>query len=64
MHRPNYVAAVWKRTENPHLTLLDITEHGWNFDGSMQWIDQMFPENVADLLMDDTEDEGEGGFNE
>ena len=49
MHWANYVAGVWKRTDNPYLTLPDITEHGWNFDP--------FLKNIADLLMDDTEED-------
>ena len=44
MKRANYVAAVWKRTEHPQILFPSIEEHDWQADGSVNWIEEPFPD--------------------
>ena len=56
--RANFVAAMWKRTENTHLDLPDITDHGWNIDGTIDWIGEPYPVDITEpLLGEDIEEE-------
>jgi hypothetical protein len=49
--RANFVAAMWKRTESRNLDLQDITDHGWNIDGTIDYIDEVCPADVTELLL-------------
>ena len=37
----------------------DITDHGWNVDGSIRWIVKPFPDDINDLLIDEGEENKE-----
>ena len=52
MDRANYVAAMWKRTMHATLDSPEITNHGWNIDGSINWVVDTFPENIIDMILD------------
>ena len=52
MDRANYVAAMWKRTMHATMDSPEITNHGWNIDGSINWVVDTFPENIIDMILD------------
>ena len=33
-----------------------MEEHGWNYDGSIMWITETYPEDVSELLINDEDD--------
>jgi hypothetical protein len=50
---------MWKRTESRNLDLPDITDHRWNIDGTIDYIDEVCPADVTELLLiaEDIEEE-------
>ena len=48
LQRTNYI---WKLTSRALLILRDISDCGWNEDSRNKWIQQLFPEDITDLLM-------------
>ena len=46
------------------LTLPDITDHRWDEDGRIRWIQQSFPDDTPELLMfdNDIDDDSENAF--
>jgi len=57
LKRSNFVAAMWKRTPSPILELPNITDHGWNIDGTIEWITQSFPDSIEELLIQHENDD-------
>ena len=59
MDRANYVAALWKHSMHATIDSPEIWDHGWNVDGSINWVEQVFPEDVIEIIMDnyDSDDE-------
>ena len=53
--RANYVARIWKLTLCASLSLPDITDHGWDEDDRIKWLQQPFPDDITELLMFDNE---------
>ena len=56
--RTNCVASIWKNTHRATINIPDVTEHGWNDDGTIEWIQEAFPENITEFLMDEDTEEG------
>lgn len=58
--RANFVAAVWKRSNQAQVEIPDVTAHGWLHDYSIMWVsDDVYPQEVEDVLLSpeyDTED--------
>ena len=50
-HRANYVAKIWKSTMEIEVNCPDITQHGWNEDGSIKWIENVFPGDIEEILL-------------
>ena len=50
-HRANYVAKIWKLTMENQVNCPDITQHGWNEDGRIKWIENVFPEDIEEVLL-------------
>ena len=58
--RANYVAKVWKCSLENMVDYPDITLHGWNEDGSVKWVDEVFPNDVEEILLhEEYDDDGE-----
>ena len=55
LQRANYVARIWKLTLCASLSLPDITDHGWDEDDRIKWLQQPFPDDITELLMFDNE---------
>ena len=54
--RSCYVAAIWKRPIEAKRNLPDITSYGWKSNGSIQWTDDIYPDEVKDVLFHDNYD--------
>ena len=51
--RSNYVARMWRRASMPVMSLDDPQNHGWLPDLKTDWIDEPYPEDVTELLLND-----------
>ena len=60
----NFVSKLWKSTRIAQLILPNIEEHGWNTDGSIAWILDLYPEYILDLLTNDENESEDGNDNE
>ena len=58
--RALFVAKMWRSTPTAWLELPEITEFGWEADGSPIWIEEAFPDDVSLLLLTENGDEDEG----
>ena len=56
IQRANYVARIWRKAGDPMMMLEDPARHGWLPDLSTDWIQEAYPNDVAELLIstDDT----------
>ena len=41
--RSNMVAALWKRSMIANIEMPDITQHGWDVNGNINWVEEVFP---------------------
>ena len=41
---------MWRMSTTPGFQMPDITQHGWQSDGSIHWITQVFPPTVENIL--------------
>ena len=57
-HRANYVAQIWKSTMENEVNCPDITQHGWNEDGSIKWIGNVLPEDIEEILLHENFENG------
>ena len=64
VRRAVFVANMWRNTPTSWLDLPDITGFGWEVDGTPIWIDEAFPDDVAELLFDEEDDEEEDDFDD
>ena len=55
--RANYVAKTWKSDLNLIVSAPEIYENEWRVTGGIEWVEQIFPEVVDDILMDDEYEE-------
>ena len=62
--RTNFVASIWKNTHCETINTPDVTEHGWNADGTIEQIQEAFPENNIEFLMDEGTEESDGVLSE
>lgn len=57
--RANYVARMWRHASSPKLELESPTLHGWDTDLSLKWVEQPYPDDIAELLVQQTETDDE-----
>ena len=50
--RANYVAKLWRSSLTSFVEMPPIFENGWNNDGTILWVDEVFPSDVTDILSD------------
>ena len=55
--RANYVSKIWKSALNSIVSAPEIHENGWTVTGDIEWVEQIFPDVVEDILMDDEYEE-------
>jgi hypothetical protein len=54
--RANFIAAIWKRSTLNNPEPPDIIYHGWDQNKCIVWVDDVFPRDIHDILMDDRYD--------
>jgi hypothetical protein len=58
--RANYVARIWRRACYPIMAMEDPQFHGWLPSLATDWIEEAYPEDVSELLVErDVESDGE-----
>ena len=50
--RAHYVAKIWKHAESPLQDIGSFQHYGWLPDGSIDWIDDAFPEELGSLFVE------------
>ena len=48
--RANYIAKIWKSCAQDDYDNGDVAEHGWYNDGQIQWVVDIFPDDITDIL--------------
>ena len=51
------VAYLWNKSLVSQLNYPTITDNGWNVDGSIHWLDEHFPEDIENVLLDEDLDD-------
>ena len=49
--RAHHIAKIWKHATEPLQCLNSFQYNGWLEDGNVDWIDQMFPEDLVDIYL-------------
>jgi len=57
IHRANYVARIWKLSSASQIAAPSFSGYGWNEDGSICWVEEQYPEDITDLLLNCDEEE-------
>jgi hypothetical protein len=57
--RANYVAKLWKEAGTAMVEAPEPAHHGWNMDGDIDWVENVYPEDITKLLCDDDNDDDE-----
>ena len=52
IQRSSYVASLWRQANDPQISVGDATNHGWKTDLTPDWIDEPYPEDIAELLIE------------
>ena len=55
MQRAVYDAKLWRSSYIPSKDAPQFTEFGWDSEGKPIWVDEIFPEDVKELLMLDSD---------
>ena len=55
--RANYVAKIWKLAGTAIVDLPLPSHHGWYADSSIQWTEEIFPQDITTLLLRDESDD-------
>ena len=49
----NAVAYMWRNAVNPIVEFRNLEESGWYLNGHIQWVDDVFPPTIEQLLNDE-----------
>ncbi|CAB4016498.1 Hypothetical predicted protein [Paramuricea clavata] len=49
--RANFVAKIWKSSDESKLQIPEISHHGWKSTGEIKWLVREFPDDVEELLL-------------
>ena len=58
--RAHHVAKIWRQANIPLQSVGKFSDNGWLADGSIDWIIQAYPSNVASILLDNERSRLEG----
>ena len=50
--RANSIAYLWKSSIRPIGNAQVMLDTGWNHDGTIQWVDEVFPSGIESILID------------
>ena len=51
--RSNIITYIWKQSLIANIGYPDIGLNGWHQDGSIHWVDEHFPSEIQDILVQD-----------
>ena len=54
--RANLVSYLWKNSLVSQLDYPDVINHGWNIDGTVHWLDEEFPKDIENILIEEVLD--------
>ena len=49
--RADYVGKMWRNAKEPLQNLDSFVDNGWLEDGNIDWIEQMFPDDLEHIFM-------------
>ena len=61
IERANYVAKLWKMSPVNLINAPPFNNHGWHCDGSINWVNEQYPDDISELLINDENDSEEYG---
>ena len=61
--RAHYVAKIWKQATLPLQQIDSFVNYGWSEDGSIDWIDKAFPEELESLFAEKKVEPSDDGSN-
>ena len=56
VRRALFVANMWRSTPTAWLELPEITDFGWEADGTPEWIEEAFPDDIYELIQTEDRD--------
>ena len=56
MERSNYIANLWKSPPVPMTLPPPPSQHGWYDDCTIQWIDEIYPQDFSSLMLAQNDD--------
>ena len=62
--RMNFLASIWKNTDRATINTPDVTECSWNADVTIESIQEDFPENITEFLVDEDIEQSEDVLSE
>ena len=54
--RAHYLASIWRRANRSRPIFPDSVHYGWNSDKSILWVNDIFPDEIESILVDDRYD--------
>ena len=60
----NFLASIWKNTYRATINTPDVTECSWNADVTIESIQEAFPENITEFLVDEDIEQSEDVLSE
>ena len=57
LKRATFIAHMWKSSHSVTVNLPDITEYGWYADGSVEWVEEVYPSVVGEIIESTTNNE-------
>ena len=57
LKRANYIARIWKLCFQDIIDFQDISNHGWNSDGTIHWTTEEFPDDINEILTNEDDSE-------
>ncbi len=51
-YRANFVAKIWRSSDQPQVFMPDISSYGWTGDYEIKWLSKEFPDNIEEILFD------------
>ena len=48
----NFVAKIWKSSNLAWHDMPDIIDNGWLENGEIHWVENVFPDDIEDILVD------------
>ena len=55
LKQADYIARIWKLCFQAIINFQDISNHGWNIDGTIHWTTEEFPDYIIDILTNEDE---------